>query len=222
MIRLICSLFLAAILLASCKKKHIDYRFTLEKAAYEKGFFTKEIPTFTTGKMKDSIDWIYDYFKKQTSEIGLSSIENGYNGLQIRIWLNHWLAINRHLIILKYMDSVWSGEVVTLTYAYNDSLQEHYIAKKEFKNITPKNGWDRFIELLAKQKILDLPNMNRLPGYDAGDDGIDYVFEIAAPNKYRMYHYWEPSSFKDKFWQAENVLNIGNLLNEELSINYTN
>lgn len=63
--------------------------------------------------------------------------------------------------------------------------------------------------------------MNELPNYTMGDDGIDYVFEIATKDKYRMYHYWTPASYFEKYWQAKNVTQIAEVLQREFGFDYT-
>jgi hypothetical protein len=217
------SIFLILVMLinVSCRESQNEAFPPFEYTEKQGGTFVRELPTYREGKLKGEVDWVYDYFKKQTVDLGLDTIQQGFNGLQIRIWLSHWLAIKKHLVILKYTNKKWSGQLVTMTYAYNDSLHEHYISKKDFKEIIPQGGWAKFGQMLNHKKILDLPDMNQLPGYESGEDGMEYVFEISTPNKYRMYHYWEPSSYKNKYWQAKNVLAIGSLLNDEFNIQYT-
>lgn len=60
--------------------------------------------------------------------------------------------------------------------------------------------------------------MEELPNYRVGDDGVDYVFEIASKNEYRMFHYWSPVLYIDKFWQARNIVNVVKLLQNEFSL----
>ena len=63
--------------------------------------------------------------------------------------------------------------------------------------------------------------MEDIPNYSTGKDGIDYVFEIATRDKYRMFHYWTPSLYSDKVWQAKNVTLISELLQNEFALDNT-
>ena len=179
-------------------------------------FFKFKIPIYQSGPQKGKADWIYDYIRKQTSDLKLDTLQSGFKDIQIRIWLQNWLAIKKDLIILSRTNYQWTGELITMTYKYNDSLQEHLIVKKETKQVFPYSGWDNFFKSLLNLKILTLRDMNELPNYEVGDDGTDFVFEIATPNKYRMFHYWQPSLFLDKYWEAKNVTLIAKLLEKEL------
>jgi hypothetical protein len=174
-----------------------------------------EIPIDKNGLQADKVDWIYSYIKKQTSDLGLDSLQSGYKGIQIRIWLHGWLLIKKDLIILSRTNKKWEGKLITATYKYNDSIKDHFISDKEIKTINPKSGWDSLFKSLLDLKLLTLPDMNKLPDYSRGDDGTDFVFEIATASHYKMFHYWSPSYYADKFGEAKNVVLISTLLQKE-------
>jgi hypothetical protein len=214
-------LFLSLSLCFSCKTKTVDIYKDIDNISTQTKGVSLEIPTYQRGTQKGEIDWIYPYIKKQTSDLGLDTLQSGYKDIQIRIWLHSWLAIKKDLVILSRTNHNWTGELITATYKYNDSLQEHLIVKKESKQIVPKSGWDNLFKSLVDLKLLTLSDMYELPNYTMGDDGIDYVFEIATKDKYRMYHYWTPSSYSDKYWQAKNVTQIAEVLQREFAFDYT-
>ena len=205
----------------SCNTKSNDIYKDIDNTSEQIKEISIEIPTYQTGVEKGKTDWIYPYIKKQTLDLGLDTLQSGYKDIQIRIWLHSWLAIKKDLIILSRTKHNWTGELITATYKYNDSLQEHLIVKKEFKQIAPKSGWDNLFHSLVDLKLLTLSDMNELPNYIMGDDGIDYVFEIATKSKYRMFHYWTPDSYSEKYWQAKNVTLIAAILQKEFAFDYT-
>ena len=149
--------------------------------------FSSEIPINKSDSQSGEGDWIYNYIRKQTLDLGLDSLQAGYKGIQIRIWLHSWLSIKKDLIVLSRTGKKWEGKLITMTYKYNDSLQNHCISNSETKTIAPKSGWDNFFKSLLDLKLLTLPDMNELPKYSRGDDGTDLVFEIATSSKYRMF-----------------------------------
>ncbi|MGN6402515.1 MAG: hypothetical protein ACTHMD_18800 [Flavisolibacter sp.] len=209
-------LFFCLSLCTSCKTKTDDIYKDIDNNLTQTKTVSLEIPTYQRGTQKWEVDWIYSYIKKQTSDLGLDTIQSGYKDIQIRIWLHSWLAIKKDLVILSRTNHNWTGELITATYKYNDSLQEHLIVKKESKQIVPKSGWDNLFKSLVDLKLLTLNDMNELPNYKMGNDGIDYVFEIATKDKYRMYHYWTPSLYTNKYWQAKNVTQIAEVVQKEL------
>lgn len=83
--------------------------------------------------------------------------------------------------------------------------------------MTPKSGWDKFINELLSLKIMTLPNMDDIPGLqDNWTDGVTYNIEIATKKRYRFYSYHLPDKFEDNFWQAKNMTEILSLISTEL------
>jgi hypothetical protein len=161
-------------------------------------------------------NWIYTYTMDQNKALSLDSLQNGYKDFQLRIWIHAWLKIKKKCILLSRTNKKWGGELIIATYKYNDSLQDHFIVGQERKQITPKSGWDNFFKSLEKLEFFKLPDMDDLANYIRGDDGTDYVFEIATPSKYRMFHYWSPEYNSKVFWQAKKMELISQLIYKEL------
>ena len=124
----------------SCKSKTTDIYKDIDNTSSQAKRFEIKIPVYKSGTQKGEVNWIYGYIKKQTLDLGLDTLQSGYKDIQIRIWLHSWLAIKNDLVILSRTNHQWTGELITMTYKYNDSLQEHLIVKKESKQIAPKSG----------------------------------------------------------------------------------
>jgi hypothetical protein len=204
-------LLLLVVYCLSCKTKSFD----IDNAIDSESILVGELKVDTPME-KGKADWIYGYIMEQTRQLGLDCLQNGYKDFQLRIWLHGWLNVKKDLIVLSRTDGKWRGKLITATYKYNDSLQEHFIAKQESKEIAPKSGWTSFFKSLQGLKFFTLPDMNELPNYKRGDDGADLVFEIATLSKYRMFHYWSPEYNSDNFWQAKNMVLISKLVHEEI------
>lgn len=205
----------------SCNTKTYDIYRDIDSASTKPKSILLDIPTYQQGTQKGEIDWIYPYIKKQTLNLRLDTLQSGFKDIQIRIWFHTWPIIKKDLVILSRTNQNWTGELITATYKYDDQLQEHVIFKRESKQIFPKSGWDNLFTALVDLKILTLNDMNELPNYRNGDDGTDYVFEIATKDKYRMYHYWSPSIYADKYWQAKYVTQMVDLLVREFALGYS-
>jgi hypothetical protein len=169
----------------------------------------KEIPINKNGKQS----LYYKITKEKINELGLDSLESGYDSLQIRIWFDYSLAFKKHLIVLKRNSGVWHGEF----YTYKYYLSTNTIGEKSKNNVTPKSGWNHFVKELFGLKIISLPNGLEIPGLGGGEDGASYNIEVATKNLYRYYSYWSPKSTENKFWQAKNMVQIIKLLEREFN-----
>ncbi|MFI5407100.1 MAG: hypothetical protein ACHQ1D_11400 [Nitrososphaerales archaeon] len=201
------------ITLISCKADTTNIYKNIDGSTLSEDF-KREIPI----DIDKQPDWIYDYIRQQTNELGLDTISSGFKQLQIRIWFHDWLRIDKDLIILSRADQKWTGKLITATYSYNDTTQEHFIVRQKSRFIAPKSGWDNLFYSLQNLQILTLGDMNELPNYPTREDGVDIVVEIATPQKYRMYHYWSPTLASDKFWQAKNMVSISEKLRTEFGM----
>lgn len=158
----------------------------------------------------------YQFINEDAFALQLDSLEAGYDSLQIRIWLGHSLARVRYVVILKYKDQEWKGQMVSFNnfYGKNDP-------GKKVRKVSPRSGWGTLIDSLYKLGIVTLPNETAVAGYNCngGTDGVSYDFEIATSKRYRYYRYDNPEYCKS-FWQARNVLQIASLLEKEFDFKY--
>jgi len=174
--------------------------------------FKKEIPTYPDG----SFDIFYRLTKTKEKQLGLDSLESGFDNLQIRIWYDLSLVRERRLVIIKNTDTNWTATTYDLQVDWDGKTET--ILSKKVKNVTPKSGWANFSKKLLDLNILTLPNQDDIANYGGGFDGTTYNVEIATKNQYRFYGYWQPEVFQDKFWQAKNMANILKLLWQELGM----
>lgn len=84
--------------------------------------------------------------------------------------------------------------------------------------VTPNSGWCNFINTIFSNKILSLPNMNEIPGFDVvmADGGYSF-FEIASKYRYRFYYYYSPLSPDIQFEECKNVNEILKTIEENFS-----
>ena len=180
----------------------------------------KEIPVYKNDQSKGKTDYRFLLQCEETCSLGLNSLINGYDSLQIRIWLGHSMAITNDVVILKYNNRKWSGKLISYSKMEKESGEQYSLIRRQRK-LSPKSGWESLIINLNKLQLLTLPHDNDLSGYNGcGTDGIRYTFEWATTSKYRMYSYCNPEYNIEKFWQAKNVLQIAELLEKEFDFTY--
>lgn len=208
-------IFFLSLLLLSCTNNNRN-KLTATKT------FETEIPIYKQGLSKGDTSYSFLGKRKREKELDLESIENGFDSLQIRIWLGHSLALTKNVVILKLKDGVWTGQLLTYTIGHNDSTGKSYIASKELKNIESKMSLAKITTSIKDFQILTLPNCEEIRGYDAcgGHDGITYSFEVSTKTKYRFYYYCNPDYLAERFWQAKNVILFASILEKELGFEY--
>jgi hypothetical protein len=174
--------------------------------------FKKEIPIYQNG----AVDIFYELAKAKEKQLGLDSIENGFDNLQIRVWYDFALVRERKLVVITNKDRNWTATVYNLKVNWDGNTET--ILSKSVKTVTPKSGWPSFSKKLLDLQIITLPNQDDVKGYGGGLDGRTYNIEIATKNQYRFYGYWEPQNRQDNFWQAKNIADILKLLDAELGV----
>lgn len=175
--------------------------------------FKKEIPTYKNG----GVDLFYELKKQKEKQLKLDSLESGFDSLQIRIWYDYALLINRELIIIQRTKGKWTADRYEMVVDWDSFKNTETIKTNKIKSVIPKSGWDNFINELLSLKIMTLPNMDDIQGLvDNWNDGVTYNIEVATKKEYRFYGYHLPDKFEDKFWQAKNMTRILSLISTEL------
>jgi hypothetical protein len=168
--------------------------------------FRKEIPAYADS----TVVYSYIFRKKDEKRLGLDKLESGFDSLQIRIWHGHGLLIPTYLHVIKRSGGKWEA----FQYQIGDPDGSPTVTVTP---LTPKSGWDNFIEKLSDLKITTLPNMTDIPGLiDNWADGTYCDIEMATTKTYRFYYYHQASGFSAQFWQAKNIVDILKLITQEL------
>lgn len=166
----------------------------------------KEIPLDRHGKA----DLFYRTTKQKANQLGLDSLELGYDSLQIRVWFDYSLARKKHLLIIKRANNIWICQLYTIQTLWNAVTDRETILSKDIRNVKPKIGFENFAKKLLSYKITSLPNEK-----SSGLDGVTYCIEVATKNQYRFYKYWSPETTENKSWESKNIVKIINLLEKE-------
>lgn len=189
--------------------------------------FKEDIPVTKAGRYKGLPDLNYHWTRFDIRELGLDTLECGYNGFQLRVWLGEELSAIKSVVIISKTNQQWRALLIT----YRDSSYEgpmledgsipinhtRTILEKKCKN--PVSGWGTFIRKMLELQIPYLPNGEDV-GVGCGTDGTDYKFEIATRTSFRFYNYCDAEEYINKCWQAKNVLAFATLLEKEFRFSY--
>jgi hypothetical protein len=117
----------------------------------------------------------------------------------------------------KSRSGQWDGNLFIVF--FDHPLDSLVVKEIKSKKIPPKNGWNNLITKLTDLKIYDLPEMDSIPGLDDGWlDGSSYLVEIGIGSSCKHYRYHLPQKFQAKFWQAKNMVEILDLLEQEFGL----
>lgn len=166
---------------------------------------TREIPLDRKGR--PDLSYLLD--KQKANQLALDPIENGYDSLQIRVWFDYSLAIEKHLVVIKRTGGMWDCQLYTMKSDWNDNNDSEVILSKSVLRIQPRMGWDMFVKRLFDLNITTLPN-----GPAGGLDGASYDIEVATKRQYRYYSYWSPETSMQNFQGSRDMVRIIHLLED--------
>ncbi len=188
-----------------------------------------DIPKYEAEHPFNGYPYAYWHFCKQKEkQLGLENPEVSNSSLIFRIWITDPVGTKGQphvLLEIKNDSNVWRACLYAMLVDFNLNKLSEKIVKFEKIEIAPLyDDWDYLFDRLYELKFDVLPTDNAIPNYYADSLGYDnnlpaFSFEYATKYKYRFYQYKDIKRKADDFWQAENVLEIFDLLNDELDLN---
>jgi len=159
----------------------------------------------------------YVLTQEYTRELGLNIIENGFDSLFFRIWF--FYKYKNQVLDFKRKNGTWSAELHNFQVREDIVEYKQIVVKLNSVNITPKSGWDSFINKTISLGILTLPDDSELPGYyiNVPTHADFVVVEIADNKKYRIYSYSLPGWFPE-IKEAKAMEDIMKLIEQEFGI----
>ncbi|HLK28670.1 MAG TPA: hypothetical protein VKT28_08815 [Puia sp.] len=171
----------------------------------------KEVPVSKSGKP-------YSYYQNKSkveSALGLKTLENGFDSLQIRIWYSYAFSDSFQLVIIKRTENEWMCNLLSGKYNFETESNQIKSIEKTIHSKTPISGWNNFVVKLIKLNITTLPDENRISNYPEFADGDNIVVEISTKNNYRIYSYTEPEKTQNEIQEAKNLEAILFLIERE-------
>lgn len=206
----ICQVLFAFLLICSCKAQ---VKSDTPKQSEESGHpfsFVLEYPITAKGAPSN----LYKIIQNESSALKLDSLQGGYDSLQIRFWFENTSDSLSRIIVIKKREGKYDASLISYSFREDGTLSQ--VISKE---LSPKSGFQTLMNSLADLKILTLPHMSNIPGFNvAWADGELYSVEVATKNQYRFYYYWCPEMLEAKYWQAGNMKKILEMLNSEFNL----
>jgi hypothetical protein len=128
--------------------------------------------------------------KKIDTLLKLKPLVNGFDSLQIRIWIECGTRVSS-LIVLERERHQWNAVFYSFNIYYDEEFNFE-IRNLNSESKTPKSGWESFSENLIKTGIIDLPDHIKFsPKYNLPNDADRVLVEIGTSKTYRLYEYPE-------------------------------
>ena len=158
------------------------------------------------------------YYKNKPEverDLGLNSLERGYDSIQIRIWYGYARTDSGQLVIIKKDLNGWRADFYYFKYYYNYAKKQmDSIGKRLDNSKIPKSGWKVFSVSLFGHNITTLADASRIKGYPDFADGNGVIIEVATMRHYRIYNYMVPHLAKG-VQQAEEIETILKLIRDQ-------
>lgn len=177
-------LFFLALCFSSvgCQSKHS------QKPDLERGTsraVVRDVPEWYLTKSPEH-QWDKTLFKL----LNLGSLENGFDSLQIRIWIDCGYKA-ASLIVIERTKNKWDATFYFFTAHYDEDFNLS-IQNLETERKSPKSGWKNFSDNLLNTGLIDLPDFTKfLSKYNYPTHADETLVEIGTPKKYRLYVYPE-------------------------------
>jgi len=169
-------------------------------------------PNLTAVEKFDWESYFFPQLEKRTQAVDLPSLRTmrfSETDVEVRFWSDASPDNIRGFVIRRRGDK-WSALEL-----YQERRPWPSAVKLEDLG-TAKSGWDTFWKQLTAAGILVLPDSDETNCRSGGLDGLGYVFEVVAENKYRTYRYHNPQ-FAD-CEEAKRVVSIVDLITDEFNI----
>lgn len=150
--------------------------------------------------------------------LGITTLENGIEGFQLRIW-EDLEKLNGRLIIIEHINKTWSAKECLYKYEAKDeeSLLDSISGKITILK-KPKSGWKFFLNKLLDLKILTLLDYESIPDYDIASDEKGIKVEIGYKNYYRYYDLPSANHRKVNISEAKMIVQILDLIKKNFPV----
>ena len=129
---------------------------------------------------------VYDDVVNFEKQLNLESLEQGFDGFQIRIWEGTMASIS--LTIIRNEDSKWKANYYDLQIGPPSAGDFYFkVVKQKMKPVFPRLGWPEFSQIVLRSNIMTCPDESKLSDYAMIVDGTHYLIEIATKQQYRLY-----------------------------------
>ena len=149
--------------------------------------------------------------EERTKKVGLPSLRTkpfADGDVELRLWYDARPDVINGIVIRRYRDS-WSA------FGLRQEQNRWPSGLKQEDLGVPRSGWNALWKQFTDAGVLVVPDSSKTK-CESGLDGVGFVIEVRAEQKYRTYRYGNPQ-FADCD-EAKRILSIENLIADEFNI----
>lgn len=143
-------------------------------------------------------------FNKLGKEFGLADISNGFDSINLRIWL--WGKDSITLFNIENEDGISQCTIIDFKFEYLNDDSIWLLIKNKFVSKQPFSGWNSVYSRMNNYGICKDPKNSELNKAGFHNEGrYSISFEIGELNKYIFYEIIDPSYYKFAYKEAHNA-----------------
>ena len=158
----------------------------------------------------------YNNILKTGDKLGIGSLNNGYDSIQIRIWYNFGRTDTSQVLIIGRNATEWFEKIIKFVYINNNG--EINVLSTESTN--PNSGWINLLTMIDHSNIMKLPDQSKIAEYPDYTDGKGIIIETSTSRLYRIYHYQEPFLNQEHFSNAADIVKFLHYIKSEFDLKY--
>jgi hypothetical protein len=176
-----------------------------------------EIPVYQNSNNKgDTSLWFKDYFKLG-QELKLPNLQHTNDTFYFRFW-----TYNQAIDIWTFDRVKIFGMVTNFAERYDAKLlrKGQYIVDKVFYNTKKLDSLSakNIYKAIENLNLVDIPSDEKIKGWSAGFDGVEYLIEASSKTNYSFKTYWTPSVFSDTLNEAKRIQKFVDYLFKDLNL----
>lgn len=149
--------------------------------------------------------------------IGMCYLEDGFDGMQIRI---EYSSIEKiQIVTITQNQKEWDAILSTIFWE-NGKAFELKELKREDRLLKPRSGWVNAEEYLTQSGIFNMQDQRKLDNYFVSTGGISIDVEFATRDLYRSYSYPDLYGNIDSNAQAKKMDAIIKRIEKEFSFRF--
>ena len=145
-----------------------------------------------------------------TNELGLSSITNGVDSFELRIWYGWALTTPHSLIALKYQAFGWKLTKTDYWYHWKtkNGRLEYPVADSFYtRSLTLPANISAVVDSIYNSRLDTLPSQRNIPNFNATVvDGVFYTIETSSAHFYKLIDYGNPDRYND--WHNRKITDL--------------
>jgi len=152
--------------------------------------------------------------------LGLETLRNGFDSLEIRLWRSGYDPTNdSRAIVIRNTNGQNLAELINVRYVIKEDSAGQTLDSLIGSRRTlgkPRSGWESFFKTIEQKGIYKFPHYLDLAGYMVDSGGNGYWVEFATKEHYKQYVY--PGPHTQQVQEAKRFTQLVSYIETEFGI----